>query len=233
MEDSRKKMWDFWYNHNEYQKQRNESVEYIHSNIFYFILDCYTNEFDFLSENIESFAGYSVKEFNIDVLIDNIHEDDQEFVANCERLSIDYQNTLFYDEHFKYSYSYSFRFNTRDKGCLVFNLSYEALEVNNQGYLAKSLVRVKVEELAPDYRVDRLFSIYDKTNAISINFNNINKLTKREREILDLINKGLTSAEIANKLFLSKMTVDTHRRNILYKTDSSNFIDLLNKIKTI
>ncbi len=42
-------------------------------------------------------------------------------------------------------------------------------------------------------------------------------LTKREKEILDFVLKGLTSQQIADKLFVSKNTVDTHRRNILEK----------------
>ncbi len=47
-------------------------------------------------------------------------------------------------------------------------------------------------------------------------------LSKREKEIIHLIRQGLTSHEIANKLFLSTYTVDTHRRNILRKLDLKN-----------
>lgn len=47
-------------------------------------------------------------------------------------------------------------------------------------------------------------------------------LSKREKEIILLIRQGLTSHEIANKLFLSTYTVDTHRRNILRKLDLKN-----------
>jgi DNA-binding NarL/FixJ family response regulator len=47
-------------------------------------------------------------------------------------------------------------------------------------------------------------------------------LSKREKEIIQLIRQGLTSHEIANKLFLSTYTVDTHRRNILRKLDLKN-----------
>ena len=43
------------------------------------------------------------------------------------------------------------------------------------------------------------------------------KLTAREREIVSHIADGLTNQEIAGKLFLSVVTVDTHRKNILAK----------------
>ncbi|MEN9298226.1 MAG: hypothetical protein RLZZ429_539 [Bacteroidota bacterium] len=47
-------------------------------------------------------------------------------------------------------------------------------------------------------------------------------LSKREKEIIQLITQGFTSQEIAEKLFLSTYTVDTHRRNILRKLDLKN-----------
>lgn len=43
------------------------------------------------------------------------------------------------------------------------------------------------------------------------------KLTKREVEIIRMICNGMTSVEIADKLFLSVFTIQTHRKNILRK----------------
>jgi DNA-binding NarL/FixJ family response regulator len=47
-------------------------------------------------------------------------------------------------------------------------------------------------------------------------------LSTREVEILGLIMNGLTNLEIADKLFLSPRTVDTHRKNILAKLELKN-----------
>jgi len=47
-------------------------------------------------------------------------------------------------------------------------------------------------------------------------------LTKREKEIMQLIADGMTSSEIAAKLFLSIYTVDTHRKNLLTKFEVNN-----------
>jgi DNA-binding NarL/FixJ family response regulator len=47
-------------------------------------------------------------------------------------------------------------------------------------------------------------------------------LSTREEEIVFLICKGLSNQEIADKLYLSKRTVDKHRENILHKTQSKN-----------
>lgn len=56
------------------------------------------------------------------------------------------------------------------------------------------------------------------------------RLTKREYEIIELIRLGCTTKEIAERLFLSELTVKTHRRNISEKIDSRNVADMLSKI---
>jgi DNA-binding CsgD family transcriptional regulator len=55
-----------------------------------------------------------------------------------------------------------------------------------------------------------------------------NPLSNREFEILLLIESGLTSEEIGEKLFLSKFTIDTHRRNILEKTGKTKVSEVIN-----
>src|SRR6218665_537088 len=44
------------------------------------------------------------------------------------------------------------------------------------------------------------------------------QLTRREREVLQLIYEGLTTAEIAERLFISSYTVETHRKNLFVKS---------------
>ena len=52
-------------------------------------------------------------------------------------------------------------------------------------------------------------------------------LSRREKEILSLIAKGKKSAEIAKELFITKYTVDTHRKNISKKLRLENNADLM------
>jgi DNA-binding CsgD family transcriptional regulator len=49
----------------------------------------------------------------------------------------------------------------------------------------------------------------------------------REFEIIKLIHSGLSSEQIGEKLFLSKYTIDTHRRNILEKTGKTHISELI------
>jgi len=52
-------------------------------------------------------------------------------------------------------------------------------------------------------------------------------ITGREFEIIRLVETGLSSKEIANKLFLSVHTINTHRRNILTKAGKESMSELI------
>lgn len=52
-------------------------------------------------------------------------------------------------------------------------------------------------------------------------------LTKREKEILRMIADGKTSIEIAEELFVSPLTIETHRRNLMQKFDVKNVAALI------
>jgi DNA-binding CsgD family transcriptional regulator len=54
-----------------------------------------------------------------------------------------------------------------------------------------------------------------------------NIFSDREFEIIRMVQKGLDSEQIAEKLFLSKHTVNTHRKNILEKTGHAHIHDLI------
>ena len=57
------------------------------------------------------------------------------------------------------------------------------------------------------------------------------KLTSREIEIVKLISEGLTSHQMADKLFISPRTVETHRSNLIKKTGVKNSIELVKKVE--
>jgi DNA-binding NarL/FixJ family response regulator len=53
------------------------------------------------------------------------------------------------------------------------------------------------------------------------------QLTTREKEILTLVSKEMTNEQIAEMLFISERTVETHRRNIFTKTKTKSIIGLI------
>lgn len=52
-------------------------------------------------------------------------------------------------------------------------------------------------------------------------------LTDREREILKLIAQEYTNKQMAEELFISERTVETHRKNIFRKTNTNNLVGLI------
>ncbi len=57
------------------------------------------------------------------------------------------------------------------------------------------------------------------------------QLTKREVEIIKMVCREMTTKEIATTLFLSELTINTHRRNILRKLEIRNVAGLVNFAK--
>jgi DNA-binding NarL/FixJ family response regulator len=58
------------------------------------------------------------------------------------------------------------------------------------------------------------------------------RFTQREKEIIQLITVGKSTQEIADTLFISFLTVQTHRRNILQKLEVKNTAELIHMVNT-
>ena len=59
--------------------------------------------------------------------------------------------------------------------------------------------------------------------------NNSPLLTEREKQVLQLIVEGETTIQIAEQLFLSEHTINSHRKNIAFKLDAKNLAELITK----
>lgn len=70
--------------------------------------------------------------------------------------------------------------------------------------------------------VGEAYTAYQKSSAAILPI-----LTSREKEVLGLIAEGYTNPQIAEKIFLSPFTVDTHRKNLLAKLNVKNTASLI------
>jgi PAS domain S-box-containing protein len=86
--------------------------------------------------------------------------------------------------------------------------------------------RIESKNLYLKEKIENSASLKDEKHD-GIEPNNPDGLTNREIEILQLICQGLTNQEIADMLFLSVRTVDTHRGNLLSKTGVANTAGLV------
>jgi len=100
------------------------------------------------------------------------------------------------------------------------DIIYQCKTAGVKGYLIKNLSSDELlEAIQQSVEGQEIFMWAPEKPATA---KHADVLSKREKEIIHLITQGLTSQEIAEKLFLSTYTVDTHRRNILRKLDLKN-----------
>lgn len=95
-------------------------------------------------------------------------------------------------------------------------------DLGAHGYLLKTsnfkdiLKAIEIVKDGGIYFPDSISKIYSEPPH-KVSFLNIYKLTPRELEIIHLISRGLSNKQIADTLFLSLFTVETHRKNIMLK----------------
>lgn len=125
----------------------------------------------------------------------------------------------------------------------------QALEAGSSGYLLKDSSK---EEFLKAIRAINKGEIYcsgdvskillnkylftSKSKKLKIDAEEKLELTEREIEILRFISEGLSNKEIANNLFLSTRTIDTHRYNLMHKLNVKNtaqLVSLAYKLKLI
>jgi DNA-binding NarL/FixJ family response regulator len=111
----------------------------------------------------------------------------------------------------------------------------KAIMAGVDGYLSKEISPENlIESLQKVMEGERIFSktvLALLNNRKSHTLEEINSLpvtlTKREQEILELVALEYTTKEIADKLFLSPRTIETHRANIMRKLDVKNAAGLV------
>lgn len=107
------------------------------------------------------------------------------------------------------------------------------LEAGAKGFLLKNVNKeglsraIKVVSENHNYFSEELLSFFTKKKQLNEKAPKQIALTKREIEVLQLIAKGLSNQEIAEKLFISTRTVDGHKTNLITKTESKNVVGLL------
>jgi len=117
------------------------------------------------------------------------------------------------------------------------------LELGVKGYVVKSESGSELEDAINSVmggntyfssQVQRvIFSMHSRSISRNKQIEQIVKLTKREIEIIKLISDGLTSQEMADKLFISPRTVETHRSNLLKKVGVKNALELVKKAEQL
>ncbi len=111
---------------------------------------------------------------------------------------------------------------------------FDAVRLGISGYLMKNLDSVELFSLLTgvakgEAAITRLVAarlLKREASHSSVTSDDKKILTKREVEVLQLVAQGSTNNEIANDLVISRNTVKTHLRNILYKLKLDNRVQI-------
>jgi len=104
------------------------------------------------------------------------------------------------------------------------------IENGASGYLLKNSGRHEIIQALRDVASGKTYLSFEAGQALkALKSKNSEQplLTKREKEILGLITEGLTNTQIAEKLFISIDTVDSHRKNLYSKLNVRNTVMLM------
>lgn len=95
------------------------------------------------------------------------------------------------------------------------------------GYVLKNATQEELMEAIDTVMKGKLFFSDEASKTLRESENKGIVLTRREKEVLELIAGGLTNNEIAQQLFISVTTVDTHRKNLMAKLEAKNTASLV------
>ncbi|MDR0793191.1 MAG: response regulator transcription factor [Chitinophagaceae bacterium] len=108
------------------------------------------------------------------------------------------------------------------------------LQSGANGYILKNSVGEEIVQAIHKTMAGETY-ICNKTREVLRNIDEglseIPRITRREKEILMLIGKGQTTGQIAETLFISAHTVETHRKNLMNKFDVNNMTSVINLAK--
>lgn len=110
------------------------------------------------------------------------------------------------------------------------HLVKEILRSGINGYVLKKDTHRELLKAIEEVRNGKVFLSHDINKMLITSLQNPDDgrlLTDREREILKLIAKEYSNKQIAEALFISERTVETHRKNIFKKTASSSLVGLI------
>lgn len=97
------------------------------------------------------------------------------------------------------------------------------------GYVLKNATKEELLEAINSIIKGKAYYSFEVLSSLRKAEPNQLLITRREKEVLLLIAEGLTNAEIAEKLFVSIPTVNTHRKSLLEKFDVKNTAMLIGK----
>ncbi|MES2836696.1 MAG: LuxR C-terminal-related transcriptional regulator [Bacteroidota bacterium] len=188
-------------------------------------------ELEYIDGNYKEVLGYSKEELNANFFATSIHEIDLPIINKFEKIALLYFSDLTDNEKRKYTYKYDARYQKKNGDYLRLQKEVSLVCVSENPL---ELRLIEKYSNINSFKKDKEPSLcFNYLGDVEVNLEKQNEKTQTispaEKKVLHLLIDGLSSKEIADKLHLSKETVDTHRKNMIKKLNVSNTSQLIAK----
>lgn len=200
----------------------------------FYIIDFYDMSISHISESLFEMHGFDSKNVSFNDILGAIHPGDFDFVIKAEDfLTRFFLEKVGREKLMSYKISYNHRARLKNGEYVLFNHQALMLTLDENGGYGKSLnIHTRIDHISnvSNYKIS-LIGLHGEPSYMNISIDgNIDEprpFSKREIDIIKNIANGLSSQEIAKKLFISEFTVKQHRKNILNKADCKNTAQLI------
>ncbi|MGV4413344.1 MULTISPECIES: LuxR C-terminal-related transcriptional regulator [Bacteroidota] len=205
---------------------------------YYYIFNVFEAKMEFVSPEVTSVIGYKPEDFSPDLVVHNIHPEDQDRFVQYEQKVTDFFTQLPSNKIPYYKVHYDYRLRCANNCYKWILQQVSTIQSSDDGGVIRVLgVHTDISFLKTEATPSGLSfigldgepSFYDV--LLPYDRQEVNSpLSIREKEIVNLMLSGQKSEEIANVLKLSIHTIKTHRKNIFRKTECKTLTELGAKI---
>lgn len=203
---------------------------------YYFVFNPKKGEFEFMSPGLKTVLGFDPETISASYFLSQLHPEDQPYFLNFETKIKQFFSELPFDKVEKYKIRYDFRIKNNEGQYIRILHQMVSIQHNDTGVFVRSLgIHTDISHLKEGGKpVLSFIGMGGEPSFINVEVENLFKpskriLSEREMNVLILLVAGQKSPEIAQSLNIKKYTVDTHRKNILRKTNCLSSYELISK----
>ena len=199
-------------------------------NQFYYVINNQTKECIYVSDSITDVTGYTPDEWTYKCILEYIHPNDKPFIDRALYACFKYCMSPVINLPITDAMTVNYRIKHKDGHYIhILRNGYcTSMDTDNRMVHNTSMC-MDISDIKHNNTQSMILQDREKVVVELHSYDYINwaVLSNREQEIVELLCNNKTSEQIGQQLFISKHTVDTHRRKILTKLNLKNTTELL------
>ncbi len=205
---------------------------------YYYIINFKTLQMEYVDDRIQKVLGVNPKDWNLEKGFELVHPEDLKQMHRKEAKAVDFiLNHIPTEDILRYKVVYVLRLRHTDGSYKTILQQSKPLTISDDGKVQQVLgihTDVTYLNMKVDHKISFIgdgrpsyysLSTDDDFKPEKLDFHSI--FTPREKEILANIAEGKTFSEIAGILNISPHTINTHKKNILKKSECHNTTELI------